>query len=223
TATSSVGHAGAGIFWDDAWLLVVTSTSTPSLEWKSLHVEGSTLQTPSSNQHANRFRTLGTTLLEPRGWFPPASNQGSYSPEDHSHPTDGAVRCRSETSISYAIQEWNNLWWITCRDIQFPVPRPFTRVHMSGTNLQALIDACNTPCLPHAQMSSPIARLRTGSPVPPQPTLRSQRSELGSHRSYVTTRGRCASTMIWRLRGRWVRTCWCLQVGCISSVRVSWR
>ncbi|KAF8127377.1 hypothetical protein EV363DRAFT_1172301, partial [Boletus edulis] len=41
TATSSVGHAGAGIFWDDAWLLVVTSTSTPSLEWKSLRVEGS--------------------------------------------------------------------------------------------------------------------------------------------------------------------------------------
>ncbi|KAF8119285.1 hypothetical protein EV363DRAFT_1386753, partial [Boletus edulis] len=52
--TSSVGHAGAGIFWDDAWLLVVTytSTSTPSLEWKSLRVEG-------------------TTLPEPRGWFPP--------------------------------------------------------------------------------------------------------------------------------------------------------
>ncbi|KAF8127389.1 hypothetical protein EV363DRAFT_1344649, partial [Boletus edulis] len=99
-----------------------------------------------------RFRTLGTTLLEPRGWFPPASNQGSFLPEDHSHPTDGAVRCRSETSISYAIQAWNNLWWITCRDIQFPVPRPFTRVHMSGTNLQALIDACNTPHLSHAQI-----------------------------------------------------------------------
>ncbi|KAF8444134.1 hypothetical protein L210DRAFT_3534039 [Boletus edulis BED1] len=39
---SSVGHAGAGVFWNDAWLLVVTSTSTstPSLEWKKLRVEG---------------------------------------------------------------------------------------------------------------------------------------------------------------------------------------
>ncbi|KAF8121609.1 galactose oxidase [Boletus edulis] len=53
---SSVGHAGAGVFWDDAWLLVVTSTSTstPSLEWKKLRVEG-------------------TALPEPRGWFPSAS------------------------------------------------------------------------------------------------------------------------------------------------------
>ncbi|KAF8132350.1 hypothetical protein EV363DRAFT_1295842 [Boletus edulis] len=48
---SSVGHAGAGIFWDDAWLLVVTSTSTLSLEWKKLRVEG-------------------THLPQHRGWFP---------------------------------------------------------------------------------------------------------------------------------------------------------
>ncbi|KAF8131402.1 hypothetical protein EV363DRAFT_1583696 [Boletus edulis] len=42
--TSSVGHAGAGVFWANAWLLVVTSTSksTPSLEWKKLRVEGTT-------------------------------------------------------------------------------------------------------------------------------------------------------------------------------------
>ncbi|KAF8121616.1 hypothetical protein EV363DRAFT_1561095 [Boletus edulis] len=52
---SLVGHAGAGVFWNDAWLLVTsTSTSTPSLEWKKLRVEG-------------------TALPEPRGWFPSAS------------------------------------------------------------------------------------------------------------------------------------------------------
>ncbi|KAF8433239.1 hypothetical protein L210DRAFT_3556826, partial [Boletus edulis BED1] len=119
-----------------------------------------------------RFRTLGTTRTFAM------ENQGSFLPEDHSHPTDGAVRCRSETSISYAIQEWNNLWWITCRDIQFPVPRPFTRVHMSGTNLQALIDACNTPRLPHAQIvlvlsnrkaAYGLARATTANP--PIPTV----------------------------------------------------
>ncbi|KAF8132586.1 galactose oxidase [Boletus edulis] len=53
---SSVGHAGAGVFWNDTWLLVVTSTSTstPSLERKKPPVEG-------------------TALPEPRGWFPSAS------------------------------------------------------------------------------------------------------------------------------------------------------
>ncbi|KAF8435314.1 hypothetical protein L210DRAFT_3694324, partial [Boletus edulis BED1] len=84
--TSSVGHAGAGVFWANAWLLVVTSTSksTPSLEWKKLRVEG-------------------TDLPEPRGWFPlhrtsTMEKRGSYSPEDYSCPTNGAVRCGSETS-----------------------------------------------------------------------------------------------------------------------------
>ncbi|KAF8414888.1 hypothetical protein L210DRAFT_3532886 [Boletus edulis BED1] len=79
--TSSVGHAGAGIFWDDAWLLVVTSTSTQSLEWKKLRVEG-------------------ITWPEPRVWFPPASyvcdeKRGSYSPEDHSRSTNGVVNSRN--------------------------------------------------------------------------------------------------------------------------------
>ncbi|KAF8436588.1 hypothetical protein L210DRAFT_1061348 [Boletus edulis BED1] len=52
---SSVGHAGADVFWDDAWVLLVMSTPTstsPSLEWKNVE---------------------GTDLHEPRGWFPPAS------------------------------------------------------------------------------------------------------------------------------------------------------
>jgi hypothetical protein len=30
---SSLGHAGVGVFWDDAWLLLATSTS--GLQWKS--------------------------------------------------------------------------------------------------------------------------------------------------------------------------------------------
>ncbi|KAF8436632.1 hypothetical protein L210DRAFT_3548775, partial [Boletus edulis BED1] len=44
---SLVGHAGAGVFWNDAWLLVTsTSTSTPSLEWKKLRVEDWQIQRP---------------------------------------------------------------------------------------------------------------------------------------------------------------------------------
>jgi hypothetical protein len=35
---SSLGHAGAGVFWDDAWLLLATSTS--GLRWKKLRVDG---------------------------------------------------------------------------------------------------------------------------------------------------------------------------------------
>ncbi|KAF8129539.1 hypothetical protein EV363DRAFT_1168945, partial [Boletus edulis] len=35
-----VGHAGTGIFWDDAWLLVTSTSTSPSLEWKMLRVEG---------------------------------------------------------------------------------------------------------------------------------------------------------------------------------------
>jgi len=53
---SSIGHAGAGVFWDDAWLLVTTSTSNPStsgLQWKKLPVDGN-------------------PAPEPRGWFPSA-------------------------------------------------------------------------------------------------------------------------------------------------------
>ncbi|KAN0082438.1 hypothetical protein V8E55_008233 [Tylopilus felleus] len=54
---SSIGHAGAGVFWDDVWLLVVTSTSNPStsgLQWKKLRVDGN----PAPG---------------PREWFPSAS------------------------------------------------------------------------------------------------------------------------------------------------------
>ncbi|KAF8548867.1 galactose oxidase [Imleria badia] len=48
---SSLGHAGAGVFWDDAWLLLASSSA---LQWKKLRVDGN--PTP-----------------EPRGWFAPAS------------------------------------------------------------------------------------------------------------------------------------------------------
>ncbi|KAG8221434.1 galactose oxidase [Butyriboletus roseoflavus] len=50
---SSLGHAGAGVFWDDAWLLLASS-SPSTLEWKRLHVNGD-------------------AAPEPRGWFSPAS------------------------------------------------------------------------------------------------------------------------------------------------------
>jgi len=36
---SSLGHAGAGVFWDDAWLLLATP-STGALRWKKLRVQG---------------------------------------------------------------------------------------------------------------------------------------------------------------------------------------
>lgn len=36
---SSLGHAGAGVFWDDAWLLLAAS-SPSTLQWKKLHVDG---------------------------------------------------------------------------------------------------------------------------------------------------------------------------------------
>lgn len=36
---SSLGHAGAGAFWDDAWLLLATPT-LPTLQWKKLRVDG---------------------------------------------------------------------------------------------------------------------------------------------------------------------------------------
>lgn len=34
---SSLGHAGAGAFWDDAWLLLATDLT---LQWKKLRVDG---------------------------------------------------------------------------------------------------------------------------------------------------------------------------------------
>ena len=49
---SKLGHAGAGAFWSDVWLLQETSTE-PGLEWKFVPVEG---KGP-----------------EERGWFPAAS------------------------------------------------------------------------------------------------------------------------------------------------------
>ncbi|KAF9223076.1 galactose oxidase [Gyrodon lividus] len=54
---SSLGHAGAGQFWDDAWLLLATpreSSVSADLHWKKLQV-------------------IGTNKPEPRGWFPSAS------------------------------------------------------------------------------------------------------------------------------------------------------
>ncbi|KAH0828774.1 galactose oxidase [Lanmaoa asiatica] len=50
---SSLGHAGAGVFWDDAWLLLTTS-SPSTLQWKKL-------------------RVTGDAAPDPRGWFAPAS------------------------------------------------------------------------------------------------------------------------------------------------------
>ncbi|KIJ16115.1 hypothetical protein PAXINDRAFT_168702 [Paxillus involutus ATCC 200175] len=50
---SSLGHAGAGQFRDDAWLLLATPGAS-DLQWKKLQV-------------------VGTQNPEPRGWFPSAS------------------------------------------------------------------------------------------------------------------------------------------------------
>ncbi|KIK92879.1 hypothetical protein PAXRUDRAFT_829555 [Paxillus rubicundulus Ve08.2h10] len=50
---SDLGHAGAGQFWDDAWLLLATHGAS-DLQWKKL-------------------RVVGTQKPEPRGWFPSAS------------------------------------------------------------------------------------------------------------------------------------------------------
>lgn len=36
---SSLGHAGAGVFWDDGWLLLATP-STGALRWKKLRAQG---------------------------------------------------------------------------------------------------------------------------------------------------------------------------------------
>ncbi|KAF8546816.1 hypothetical protein OG21DRAFT_1501830 [Imleria badia] len=54
--TSSLGHAGAGVFWDDAWLLLAASSA---LQWKKLRIDVT-------------HRT-GNPAPEPRGWFAPAS------------------------------------------------------------------------------------------------------------------------------------------------------
>ncbi|KAH7890547.1 galactose oxidase [Phlebopus sp. FC_14] len=53
---SALGHAGAGKFWDDVWLLLASPSANPAsaeLQWKKLEVKG---ESPT-----------------PRGWFPPAS------------------------------------------------------------------------------------------------------------------------------------------------------
>ncbi|KAF8443984.1 hypothetical protein L210DRAFT_3533359 [Boletus edulis BED1] len=73
---SSVGHAEAGVFWDDAWLLFVTSIHVP-IDLK-FGVEKNFASRVRSKyhrrtEHVNRFRTLGTTFPEPRGCFPSAS------------------------------------------------------------------------------------------------------------------------------------------------------
>ena len=40
-AASSFGHAGAGVFWDGAWLFLTTRTSwTPCLQWRMLRIDG---------------------------------------------------------------------------------------------------------------------------------------------------------------------------------------
>lgn len=36
---SSLGHAGAGDFWDDMWLLLATPTLS-TLQWKKLRIDG---------------------------------------------------------------------------------------------------------------------------------------------------------------------------------------
>lgn len=79
---------------------------------------------------------------------------------------------------------------------------------------------------PRSSSSSPIARPHTGSPVLRQPTPRSRRPILDSHRSCVTTRARRAPTMIWRSPkrcSRCARMWWCSRVGCTSSARDFWR
>ncbi|KAF8119843.1 hypothetical protein EV363DRAFT_256246 [Boletus edulis] len=78
-------------------------------------------------EHANAFRALGTTAFARASWLVPRhtsamEKRGSYSPEDCSRPTNGAVRCGSETSSSetkHAIQVQGEEWivdsvWITC-------------------------------------------------------------------------------------------------------------
>ncbi|KAF8132502.1 hypothetical protein EV363DRAFT_1328620, partial [Boletus edulis] len=62
---SSVGHAGAGVFWDDAWLLFFGVEKKYASRVRSKYHR--------RTEHVNRFRTLGTTFPEPRGCFPSAS------------------------------------------------------------------------------------------------------------------------------------------------------
>lgn len=52
---SALGHAGAGEFWDDVWLLEAGSEGEPELAWRHVPVPGD------------------RPAPAPRGWFPSAS------------------------------------------------------------------------------------------------------------------------------------------------------
>jgi hypothetical protein len=68
---SSLGHAGAGQFRDDAWLLLATPGAS-DLQWKKLQVVGKCSVGELQVSRPPEFE-LGTQNPEPRGWFPSAS------------------------------------------------------------------------------------------------------------------------------------------------------
>ncbi|KAF8132371.1 hypothetical protein EV363DRAFT_1259816 [Boletus edulis] len=91
-----------------------TSPSTPSLQWKK-KVTASRVRNKSHRriEYSNAFRTrhpLSRTsrLVPPRVVRPRWKNEGRTLTGDYSRPTNGAVRCGSETLSSEPTQVQGN-------------------------------------------------------------------------------------------------------------------